>query len=244
TAIVPLVAVNLSADEIDVLTERLATALSIGRTPPVRGGRLVRRLLPEEQLPADCAISASCQARVRKVLEAERLIFVVATRIGDTIQLDPTVVTRTGTESRPAIRGHAKEMEGTDWWAQQTSHLLPVAATAPIPTGPPIVSQKESPRWPVWALAGTTVASLGVGIGFGLAAQSAADDLEARGCPAPACSDADIDSAAQKATIADIMYVTSGVTAVATVLMFLYLDEPSPIAVGAGPSSVSVSARF
>ncbi|MEM7674712.1 MAG: hypothetical protein AAF449_01775, partial [Myxococcota bacterium] len=236
------------------LTERLAETLSELRATSVRGGRLVRRLLPEGSIPADCAISEPCQERVRQTLEAERLIFVVATRIGDTIQLDPTVITRSTAESRPALRGRLEDTQKPQWWIEQASHLLPPTSKTvvepPAPLTPPSAEAsaavQNTPKWPLWALTGLTAASLGVGIGFGIAAQSEADGLQDRGCPsAAACTDADVDSAAQKAMIADIMYATSGVAAIATVLMLIYnLDDPAPVAVGVGPSGVSVAARF
>lgn len=98
----------------------------------------------------------------------------------------------------------------------------PAAKAAP----PPKPAETASPwRFVGLGVAGLGLAAVGVGAGFGLSAQSKADDLEDR-CPNDVCADAsgvalrdDADTAATLSTV----FFASGVTAVAGGLALFFL---------------------
>ena len=242
-AVVSLLTVNLSVEEADALTARLAEALTMVRGTVVRGGRPVRRLLPEEGLPADCAVSEACIRAVQSSVEAEALVFVVVTRLGTEVQVDPTVVVAGRAEARPAVRGTWAESARRSWWADRVGGWLP------RPSGSASVAVTEEPGWktPAWpelTLAGLSVVSAAVGVGFGVSAQAKSNELVDDGCLDRPCARADIDRVSDRARVADVFYIVSGVTAVAAVFTYFLFDEEPAVSIGMGPTGVAVEARF
>ncbi len=236
-AIIPLVSVNLEPEELDVLTNALANALRQSTGTSVRGGLQVRRLLPEAGLPAECPILDDCVARVRRLLEADFLVFLVMTRLGEHVQIDPTVVFNDRAEARAPVRARRAQLRRPDGWPDVGNW---------VPRSPTTVTETDAPSlWPVWALGGVSLISLGVGIGFGVSAKESADTLEQQGCTSTACPAVDIDRVSDRALAADVLYAVSGATALAAVITYFVLDEPDVVlSVGADAQSISVTARF
>ena len=241
-AVVPLLSVNLTVEQTDALTSRLAAALTDARRAAVFGGRAIRRRLPESGLPLDCAVSAPCLADVRTRVEAEVLVMVVLTRIGDLIQLDPTIVGLDGSQVRPAVRGTGPQTEDPAWLRAQVAKWLETAPVKVIRVATPVPRHPYS--WVPWTLAGVSVASFGVGIGFGIAAQSDASRLESNGCLETRCPDDEIDQVSSQATVADVMFVVGAVTAATAVVTYFVFEDPPPVTVGVGPGGVGLRARF
>ena len=242
-AVVPLLAVNLRPEAVDELTTHLASALAAGRAALVRGGRAVRDRLPASGVAPDCPVSPACLADVRARLGADTLVLVVITRVADAVEIDPTIAGLDAPRPARAVRGTWTQMIDHEWLAKRVAGW-PLWSSVPAPqvaVAPP----HGGPRWPTWALAGLSVASLGIGIGFGVAAQNEANNLEDQGCLERSCPREDIDPVSLKSSVADAMYVTSGVAAAAALVSYFLFDrDPPPIAVQAGPRSVGIRAEF
>jgi hypothetical protein len=84
-----------------------------------------------------------------------------------------------------------------------------------------------------WIAGGVAVAALAGGIGFGLAANSARNDLEEEGCgDTKRCDDSRIDSLEHKMLAADVFYATAAVAAGTAVFIQLRWGgraEPAPL---------------
>ncbi len=242
-AVVPLLTVNLRPGAVDELTASLAAALASGREASVNGGQAVRRRLSAAGVAPDCPISPACLADVRARLDVEILVLVVITRVADVVEIDPTIAGSNANRTARAVRGTWTQMKNRRWLADRVAGWS-LWSMAP-PTEVAVSAPSSGPGWPTWALAGLSVASLGIGIGFGIAAQNEADGLEARGCLEVACPSEDIDQVSVKSSVADAMYVTSGVAAAAALISYFLFDNDEPtFAVQAGPTSVGIRAEF
>ena len=247
-AVVSLLAVNVSVETLDELSERVADALAKASGAVVQGGREVRRRLPDDAVAPNCPALPACIASMRRRLESESLVFVVVTRVGNEIQIDPTLVAR-GTavaEARPAVRGELVLFRNADWLRGQVSDWLPASrlpanATVAQPSDDP----SRLPHWSFWAAAGVSVAAAAAGVGFGISAGRDADALEDRGCATMPCAPSDIDAVDDQARIADALYITAGVSATAALILFFVLDDESPsLSVAASPRQVGIAGRF
>ncbi|CAN0542260.1 unnamed protein product, partial [Laminaria digitata] len=109
TAVVPLLSVNLQEAEVDALTEALAEGLHQASARAVRGGRSVRRRLPEAGIAPDCPSDPSCVSQLRTRLEVQALVFVILTKVGTQIQVDPSIYVNEQAEARPALRGPGED---------------------------------------------------------------------------------------------------------------------------------------
>ncbi len=98
-----------------------------------------------------------------------------------------------------------------------------------------------------WIAGGVAVAALAGGVGFGLAARSAKNDLEDDGCgDTVRCDDSRVDSLETKMLLADVFYGTALVAAGAAVFIQLKWGnrtEPAPVSV-APTSDASGAAVF
>src|SRR4051794_24873003 len=106
-AVVPGVAVNLDAARVDALSQDLAEGLASALDVDAVGGLEVRRQLPADGVPPDCATNPTCTADVAKRTGAQQLLFVVMvdSGAGGSVQIDTTwVEPETGkSASRPPI---------------------------------------------------------------------------------------------------------------------------------------------
>lgn len=254
-AVVPLLVVNLEAPEVDAVGAALARALTHTGAGPVLGGRAVRRRLPDSGLAPDCTARPECVQDVRQRLEADALVFVIVSRVGQQIQIDPTVVIDGAPGPRAAVRAARAQFDDLEWISSQVSSWLPTRPQAtpspPVPSraqeapsAPPSTSW-VSPGWATWGAAGLGVAALAVGTGLGLSARALERDLEDRGCETQQCPAADIDQLSGRARLADVAFVAGGVALAAAVVLYLTVDEgPTTVSVAAGPGGAFVTGRF
>lgn len=261
-AVVPLVVVNLDADEADTLGRALARGLQDAGAGPVLGGRPVRRRLPDSGVAPDCPAQAPCVADLRDRLEAEALVFVIVSRVGDRLQIDPTVVLEGAGEARPALRGTRAELGTPAWVAARVSDWLParpealVSETPDIPTAAPDPVDSEvrgpaearawvAPSGLTIGVGGVGIAALAAGVGLGVSAKSMERDLVDAGCETRRCADEDIDALSRRATAADVAFVTGGLALAAAVALYLTVDDgPTTLSVAAGPSGAVVAGQF
>lgn len=247
-AVVPLLVVNLEDEAVDQVTEALARALVDGGAGPVRGGREVRRRLPDEGLSPACPSDPTCLANLRARLEAGPLVFVVLARVGEELQADPTVVIEGEAEARPALKGQLSELTAPAWLAPKVQGWLPMQAVLPPPDPGPqaeVTSTWRRPSWPVWAAAGLSVAALGAGIGLGVAARAKEAELVEAGCEVRPCPAADVDALLTRAHWADASYGVAAVAAAAAVGLYYVLDVGGDeVTVSPAGAGVAVSGRF
>jgi len=245
--VVPGIAVNVDAARVDALGHDLADALSAELLVDAVGGLEVRRQLPSEGLPADCIARPACIADVARRVGASQLLFVVVVDAGSdgAIQIDSTWIDATSgkSASRPAVE-IAPGADPRSRFASSARALLPDATVRPRPKG---IDGKMSDAVPrhytlgAKLMTGLTVAGLGVGIGFGLAARSQYHECDAE--PAPTGCDDKHDAIRRNALIADIGYGVAIGGAVATVILIATSGKESRFVVEPTPQGATVSAR-
>jgi hypothetical protein len=179
-AVVPSIAVNLDTAKVDALCQDLAAALSSELVVEASGGLEVRRKLPADGLPPDCATNAACAADVAKRLGATQLLFVVMVDSGGgSVQVDATWVEPSSGRSaaRPAV--DLTSIAGADAksvFASAARALLPDApARGKKSSAPTLVNAAGVPRHLSLAAkitAGAAGATLITGIVLGLETRS------------------------------------------------------------------------
>ncbi len=102
-----------------------------------------------------------------------------------------------------------------------------------------------------WVLGGVSIAAIGAGVGFGLAAKTAVDDMRATGGCAPFCDPARVDGARRDMILANVLFGVGGAALATGVILTIVrartAAEGPPIAawhLGAGPGGLSLSGVF
>lgn len=222
-AVVPSEAINLDDSNVDALSQDLADALGTELDLEVLGGLAVRRQLPSEGLPDECAVTPSCAAEVARSLEVDELLFLVLVKNGATgaIQIDTTwVAPATGKRAtRPAIvlgEGDAARVR----FSANALKLLPDAPVRPMPVeGPSVQVGRGRPRHltvPALVTGGVTVAALGTGIGFALSTRSRYTGCEDAG----SCTDGEKKTIRARGLIADVSFVVALAGAITTAVLY------------------------
>jgi hypothetical protein len=244
-AVIPGLAVNLDPARVDALGQDMAEALSSQLDVEVIGGLEVRRRLPAEGVPDECAVTPSCAGDIARVLDVDQLLFVVMVNTGasGSIQIDTTWVDPGlgGRASRPAIDiatvGTAK-----DRFAASATKLLPDAPVRPKASAPSLTRFSSGrPRHVTLSsgiAAGATVAALGVGLGFGLVTRSHYQD-----CKSVACSQDRKDSIRFTGIVADASFVVALAGAITTAVLFGTSAEQPRLLVAPSPDGVAVLGR-
>jgi hypothetical protein len=248
-AVVPLLSVNLQEAEVDALTEALAEGLQAASAQVVRGGRSIRRRLPEGGVAPDCPSDSACALDLLARLEVEALVFVILTKVGAQVQIDPSIWINGQAEARTALRGAMKGILDAAWVAQRVQAWLPQrAAAAPSPvtaTAPPPPVQWRRPSWPVWVAGGVALTALSVGVGLGVDAGRKEAGLVDAGCDLRPCAESDIDALAQTARGADAAFVISGLAAAAGVGLYYVLDTgPESLVVRVHSQGLAIAGQF
>jgi tetratricopeptide (TPR) repeat protein len=96
---------------------------------------------------------------------------------------------------------------------------VPLAAPAGPVRDAPVEQPKRGVNWPAWLSLGTAVAAGAVGIGLGVASRANEQHALDLAVPHPEAA-ADHDTAESQALAANVLFVVSGVAAVATVVLF------------------------
>ena len=261
--IVITTAVNVSPGEADALATVLADALHQELPVDVIAGAEARRRLPPGGLPEGCVASAECREDLGQRLDVAELLLLVMVRMGDRVQIDPTWTNIASGQviARDAVV-LAADATPAAVFTSAAPRLLPHLARAPAPQTP------EQPRIVVvpagrdagsarhmttrgWIAAGVGTAALVGATVFALSAQSKFQTLDDAGCRTGPCSPGDVDTLERHALTADVLFATSMVAGVATLVLYLRsageaapagAREASPPAVtmGAGPGGLSV----
>ena len=230
--VVVSVQVNLKRAEAQLLSGALGRALHQKLVVDVIAGSEASRRLPEEGVSESCAVDEVCIRDVAQRLTADEILFLVAVRVGNRIQVDSTWVDPANGRnvSRPKVV-MVKLDEAEARFSDAASLILPDAAVRVAAemsdgngaqAGTQVYVVRSTPRRmtvPAWISAGVTAAALGTTIGFAIGAAhdySACEDLEQM---MMVCTDGQLDAIDRKALIADISMVATGVGLVTTGLL-------------------------
>ena len=249
-AVVPSILVNLDAAKVDALSQDLASALASELVVDAIGGLEVRRRLPVDGLPPDCATTPACASDTARRLDVTQLLFVVMvdSGAGGTVQVDSTWVEPSSGHhaARPAVvLTSIVDADAKAKFASVARQLLPDAKVRPKkPTGPNVVGKAAVPHHFTLASKLTTggaIVALGAGVALGLVTSSkyntCAADL--------ACAGSD-NSSGTKSSIralgigADVGFGVAITCTVATAILYATSGEvaramiaPAPLAGGA-----------
>jgi hypothetical protein len=232
-AVVPGIAVNLDAARVDALSQDLAEGLAAELDVDAIGGLEVRRQLPPDGLPPDCATNAACSADVAKRTGAQQLLFVVMvdSGAGGAVQVDTTwVEPATGkSASRPPIDLTSTiDADAKAKFQAAATRLLPdaPAKTQPAAGGTTtIVTQQPAlvggvPRHlttTTYITGGVAFVGLGLGAVMGLQARSKYNDCEAH---AGTCTDSQKSTIRNYDHIADLGWGLAAAGAITTVVLY------------------------
>jgi len=246
TAVVPLLSVNLQEAEVDALTETLAQGLHQASAHPVRGGRSVRRRLPEAGVAPDCPSDPTCVSQLRARLEVQALVFVILTKVGTHIQVDPSICLTEQAEARPALRGPSEDLLRPEWVKGHVQDWLPRRAAPPVQVaGDPSPERWRRPSWPVWVAGAVALTALSVGVGLGVHAKNLETDLVADGCELRACAEQEIDALSRTARGADAAFIIGGVAAAASLGLYYVLDVgPEPLVLRVHGQGLAIAGQF
>lgn len=182
-AVVPSAAVNIAPTRVDALTQDLAEALDAELDVDAAGGLEVRRRLPID-LPPECVTEPACIQKVAQATGASQLLFVVMVDLGgDAVSVDVTWADASGkTMQRPPISlTNTSDADAKAKFQLSARRMLPDVPVRPTQentvtvdriAGRVVAGKPRHVTIPAMITAGTTLAGLGMGIGFGLAARS------------------------------------------------------------------------
>jgi hypothetical protein len=100
-----------------------------------------------------------------------------------------------------------------------------------------------------WALGGVSIAAFGAGIGFGLSAKTAVDEMRAPGGCAPFCERGRVDGALRDMILANVLLgVGAAAIGTAVILTIVHVrssaGRPAAARLGAGPGGLSLVGAF
>jgi hypothetical protein len=236
--VVVSVQVNLKKAEVQQISQSLGRALRQRLVVDVVAGSEAMRRLPSEGVSESCVVDETCIKDTAQRLSADELLFLVAVRVGNRIQVDSTWVDPANgrSASRPKVV-MVKLDEAEARFSDAASLILPdaeVRATAQLGdeggqeragqggrAGTVII--RTTPRhmtWPAWATLGATVILGGTAAGYAIATRNEFNNLKER-CVAEMMScQEDVykparDSVHSKAITADVLTglaIAGGVT--------------------------------
>ncbi|HSN25679.1 MAG TPA: hypothetical protein VLT45_05320 [Kofleriaceae bacterium] len=231
-AVVPGIAVNLDAARVDALSQDLAEGLAAGLDVDAVGGLEVRRLLPPDGLPPDCATNAACAKDVAKRTGAEQLLFVVMvdSGAGGAVQVDTTwVEPATGrSSSRPPIDLTSTiDADAKAKFEAAATRLLPDAPVKKTPVAGGTTNVFVQPAMvggeprhlttPAYITGGIAIVGLGLGAVMGLQARSKYNDCEAH---ADTCTASQKDTIRTYDHVADLGWGLAAAGAITTVILY------------------------
>lgn len=139
------VKVNVSDIEARLLSDSLGKALAEKFDVAVVAGEDAEKKLPAEGLPETCIAESECLARTASALGADRLLLLVAVRVGEQVEVDATLYdARDGSSTtRPAVKMTARERAWKQDFLEAAEALLPGAAPRPVKEPTPPVESPE-----------------------------------------------------------------------------------------------------
>jgi len=231
-AVVPGIAVNLDAARVDALSQDLAEGLSAQLEVDAVGGLEVRRQLPPDGLPPDCATNAACTKDVAKRTGADQLLFVVMvdSGAGGAVQVDTTwVEPGTGkTASRPPIDLTSTiDADAKAKFEAAATRLLPDATvkkkavagnTTNVIVQPAMVGgEPKHLTTPAYISGGVAIVGLGLGAVMGLQARSKYNDCQEH---AATCTTSQKDTIRTYDHVADLGWGLAAAGAITTVVLY------------------------
>jgi hypothetical protein len=223
------VKVNLDSAEVEELSAAFGRALHQKLVVDVVAGREANRRLPNEGVSESCVVDAACVKDTAQRLTADQLLFLVAVRVGNRIQVDSTWVDpATGkTASRPKVV-MVRLDEAEERFAESASLILPEVSVRPVAAAPidgdaAVAMQiRTTPRHfttATWVTAGIGAAALGTGIGFAVVTRNQYTGCEDRPDERP-CSASERNAVHRNGTIADIAFGAAAASAIVVGLLY------------------------
>jgi hypothetical protein len=243
-AVIPGVAINLDTSRVDALGQDLAEALASELDVEAIGGLEVRRQLPPDGVPDECAVTRECASQIAKSLGVQQLLFItlVNTGVDGTIQMDTTWVDPGAgkTVIRPALdissMSNAKER-----FASSAKRLMPNAPVREKPIeAPPVQFDQGKPRhFTITTLvtSGITVAALGTGIYLGVSTRARYRDCE----EFPYCKDGEKKSIRARGIAADVSFAIALAGAVTTAILWGTSAEAPRVIVGPTENGAAIT---
>jgi hypothetical protein len=237
--IVVTVQVNLNRSEVQHLSQAMGQALRQKLVVDVVAGSEAIRRLPTDGVSESCAADQACVKDTAQRLSADELLFLVAVRVGNRIQVDSTWVDPASgrNASRPkVVMVRLDEAEAR--FADAASLILPDAEVRPMQQlsdggsdeGDKVgaVLIRPTPRrmtLPAWISLGVGAAAAGSAVGFAIVARSDFNELKERCEPAGDCkTNPDYDSAKdtidRNALTADILTGAAIVAGATTLVLW------------------------
>ena len=245
-AVVPGIAVNVDTARVDALCQDLAEALVTELQVEAAGGLDVRRQLPADGLPPDCATTPACTADVAKRTGATQLLFVTMVDSGATgaVEVDTTWIdTASGrAESRPSIAlTSTTDTDAKAKFGMFAHQLLPDAPLRPKPKLGITNLAAGKPRHVTLTaeiVAAVGVVGMGFGIGFGLATRSHYNTCDA---DPNHCSQSQRDTISSLGLTADAGWLVAAGAAVAVSILYATSAESPHVVPSAGPGGAGVT---
>lgn len=245
-AVIPGVAINLDTSRVDAISQDLAESLSAELDIEAIGGLEVRRQLPPDGLPDECAVEPKCAADAAARLGVQQLLFIVLVNTGaaGSIQMDTTWVNPSAGQrvTRPAIDLSSIE-SAKERFAASARKLLPDAPVrrkpSNISTPMPRFDDGKPRHFTALSLstAAITVAALGTGIGFGISTRSRYKDCD----EAPYCTEGEKKSVRARGVIADASFVVALAGAITTAILYSTSSEAPRMLVSPTKDGVAVT---
>lgn len=140
------VKVNVSDIEGRLLSDSLGKALAEKFDVEVVAGEDAEKKLPAEGLPETCIAESECLAKTATALGADRLLLLVAVRVGEQVEVDATLYdARDGSsQTRPAVKMTARERAWKQDFLDAADALLPGAAPRPVEQPAPPVESPDT----------------------------------------------------------------------------------------------------
>jgi hypothetical protein len=230
--IVVSVQVNLSKAEAQQVSAALGRALHQKLVVDVVAGAEADRRLPAEGVSESCVVDEACIKDTAQRLSADEILFLVAVRVGNRIQVDGTWVDPANgrSASRPKVV-MVKLDEAEARFAESASLILPDAAVRPTQivgeagNGGTVLVRTTPRRMTLatWVVAGVGVAALGSGIGFTVAASSKYSSCEDKAGDTDVtndCSESQLDAIHRNAITADVLWGTAIASGVVAALLY------------------------
>lgn len=201
--VVVSVQVNLKKTEVQQISQALGRALRQRLVVEVVAGSEAMRRLPADGVSESCVVDETCIKDTAQRLSADELLFLVAVRVGNRIQVDSTWVDPANgrSASRPKVV-MVKLDEAEARFSDAASLILPDAEVRAAQQleggdggetsaakgggrsagGSGAVIIRATPRrmtWPAWATLGAAVVLGGTATGYTIATRNGYKDLEA-----------------------------------------------------------------
>lgn len=218
------VKVNLNKAEVEELSAAFGRALHQRLVVDVVAGGEASRRLPTDGVSESCVVEPACVKDTAQRLTADQILFLVAVRVGNRIQVDSTWMDPVSgkSASRPKVV-MVKLKEAEERFADSASLILPEAEVRPIPIkasaedeqgGSMMVRQtRRHVTTGAWISAGVGAAALGPAVGFWLATRRQYSECERRPVER-LCNQSERDAISRNGIISDVSFGVAVASAV------------------------------